>query len=1645
MKRIPLVLCFLVVFFMHAAGQTHAWIDYSQPYFKIPVAQQGIYRLTYQNLQQAGFPVDGVDPNLIQLFHRGQEQAIHVAGQEDAQFNVSDFIEFFGRRNDGTLDADLYKPASLQPHPYHNLYSDTTSYFLTIGTATGKRMAFFNESNTQSQLATPFHYDEKIMVLADQYSGGVNISDEVFTSSFDEGEGWTGVQILQDKFATYTFNAITSVETNAPDSPQLDMLLVGRNNAPHQIEIYVGAAFRLLTSVSFDGFKTKQVTQSLNWTDIGADGNLPVRIKVVNTGIPSRASVSYMKFRYAQKTDAALATNKTFIIPEHGGTAYLEIKNPASNLRLFDITDPDQVMRIGATAVASIVQAVIPAETQRSIYASNAVLTPAIRKTSFRLINPSSHNYIVISHPQLRKPAGDYNDPVKAYAGYRASTEGGRYDTLVINIQDLYNQFNYGETSPRAIFKFLEFLSTVKTPSYLFLIGKGLDIQYKYHRVPGTSTFKDLVPTSGYPGSDAYFSTGLGNTTYEEAIPTGRLTATKPSQVAAYLDKIKEMEALPYNDLWRKKILHLSGGIEDGEPEQFKAFLEEYAGIAEAPYFGGKVSAIAKSSRDLQLINIAEEVNAGLNLVTFFGHSSPSTLDFDIGFVTNKVLGYNNPGKYPMLIMNGCEAGAFFLRDSLFGENWVMAKKKGASAFIAHSSYALVSTLHQYTSSFYEVAYGDSVYLKKGIGDIRKETARRFIDKTYASLLQLSQVQQMILLGDPAVKLFGAPKPDLEINPENVSVVSLTEAPVTAVSDSFAIQFIVRNYGLAIQEPFRVEVTRTLSDNSTIIYDSIYQIPAFSDTLKFIIRPGTERRTGNNRFALYIDADDIIAELNEENNKAVLDFNIPSNGTKNLFPYPFAIVNSSPTVLSFQANDGNTHERDFLLELDTVNTFNSDYKKAYTLTGNILFQKSVDLDQFDADTVTYYWRTRLATPLDGDAGSWQMSSFTYIDQGETGWAQVHFPQLLSDAAEGLIVDESLREIRFQESSTALDIVTFGGSAGKPRDSVSVRIGGAEYNLYGQSNGAFGCRNNTINLIAFDRRSTVPYVGIYFKWYEILYTYGGRRLICGREPFVVNSFMYNEVNTGKNNDLIQYIDNVAEGDSVLLYSIGNASIHLWPAAAKQKAGELGISEAQLNALIPGAPVVILGRKGSEPGSAQIFTSTDVAANKAKLVVNKTVTGRYSNGTLTTPLIGPAEDWNKLVWNIGEQEPGDDVAFDIVGVQMSGESEILYSDVQGNFDLSGIDAADFPYLKIIFNSSDEILLTSAQLQKWMVLYSPVAEGILVPENNIDQVTLAEGETWESDYLFINISDKAFSDSLEVKLLVFNQPNHENKIQRFRIKQPSPGDTTQFTIHFPTNNTAGLNDVEVTVNPRILPEIYYDNNVVRLNSHLLVLQDVNPPVMEVTIDGRFVENGDFVSPDPLMVVKIRDENPFILKTDTTGMRLFLTYPCEGECEPRYIILSGESVRWYPATATSDFYIEFQPASLPSGNYTLRVEGADAKGNLNTDPYEISFVVSDETQVTLIPPYPNPINGSATYGFLLSGNTVPEHFTFSLKDLTGKPVYELNFRSEDLIIGKNNFTWDTTDQQGQTLPNAIYVYEISVQLGLKSFRKRGKVFICR
>lgn len=1640
MIRYFLVCLFLYVLNGAAAQHPNEWINHQQDYFRISVAQDGIYRVTALQLIEAGFPSSGTDPSMIRVFHRGVEQAIHVAGESDGIFDSSDYIEFFGRKNDASLDAMLFKSGVVQHNPYHAIFSDTTSYFLTVGPVAGRRMPLLADYTPAPPIAN-FHIDEKRLVFGDEYARGISERDEMFSSAFETGEGWTSTAIRQGQVRDYVLSGITRT-VPAAGKPTIEIMLVGRNAIAHTMTIRIGSSLRVLKEVTLEPFEPLLISEQVEWNDITVDGRLTVRFSVPNFGYNDQVSVSYLRVRYPQATDVLSLTEKLLEVPAGNSVVNLSLTNALPETRLYDITDPSNVGIVNAVSDTELKATLSDATSGVRIWATSTWRVPAkIQRVRFNEINPQAYDYIFITHPLLRKPAGEYADPVEAYAMYRESMAGGGYRPLVINIGDVFDQFNFGEKSPLAINSFLKFLSESNPPAYLFLVGKGLEYNQKYYRTAnsGTWPYQDLVPTGGSPGSDVAFTIGLSGT--GEGIPTGRLPAMLPSQVAAYLNKVIETESAPFDALWRKKILHLSGGIESWEPSLFKQYLQDFQKIAEAPFLGGQVEAIAKQSREIQTINIAEQVNSGLGLVTFFGHSSTSTLDFDIGYVTNKLMGYSNKGKYPMLLMNGCEVGAFFLRATLFGEDWILADQLGASGFIGHNAYASVNNLYRYSRTFYQVAYGDSVFINRGIGDIKNETGRRFLAGSEESISDRSQVEQMILLGDPAVRLFGASKPDLEVRENQVSVESFNNTSVSVSVDSFAIKFVVRNYGRVDRNPFRVEVRRTYPDNTFETYDSIYMTPLNVDTLYLVIRNTQESKSGNNHFHLTLDADDIIDELDESNNTAEITLFIPGNGTRNLYPADFAIVHEPVVRLSFQTTDLFAAERSFVLEVDTVKTFDSPFKTSYRITGEVLAVQKINL--FTQDSLAYYWRTRLEEALEGEDVNWTVSSFTYISNAPDGWAQIHFPQFLDNVSKGIELDESSRRIAFQSSRTPVDIVTFGASSGKPRDSVSVRIAGQEYNLYTQG---FGCRMNTINLIAFDRSSTSPYVGVYLKWYEINQQYGGRRLLCGREPFVINSFMHNEVATGKS-DLLEYIDNVALGDSVVLYTMGNANFNLWPAAAIDKLGELGISQGQFSELITGEPVVIFARKGSAPGTARIFRSADDNPGTARLVVKQAVTGGYDKGSMTSPLIGPAYYWDKITFSVKDTEPTDDIRLEIRGVKLNREEVVIYDNVSDPIVLSGIDADEFPFLRIVFHTADETLLTSAQISNWMVFYSPVPEGILIPGNRSKStVQVQEGDVYRQQFRFVNISEYAYRDSLTVQSVLSNLNSGDGNHVLTKIRQPAPGDTTHFEITRNTKGFGGSNDLHVFVNPRVLPEQIFDNNLLLLRNAVYAAIDSIPPVTEVTFDGKFIENGEYVAARPRIRISIIDENPFIFRTDTTGIRIFLTTPCgDLPCDPEYISFSRPDVRWYPQPADHKFVIEFSP-TLKDGTYTLSVESADARGNKASVPFGISFVVLNKTSIAVDAPYPNPTAKGSTFAFNVSGSEVPTKVLLEVIDLSGRKVFSHQY-DDAMFVGKNQVFWNGTDQSGGMLPDGLYAYRLKIFTGPLDAGKEtiGKLIIRR
>ena len=90
--------------------------------YKLVVPADGLYRVTYTELQNAGLPVSSLDPRTFKLWLNGAEVNIQVVGEADGQFDSSDYILFYGQAA-------------------NTRYAGPNVYWLTYGNGNGARMA----------------------------------------------------------------------------------------------------------------------------------------------------------------------------------------------------------------------------------------------------------------------------------------------------------------------------------------------------------------------------------------------------------------------------------------------------------------------------------------------------------------------------------------------------------------------------------------------------------------------------------------------------------------------------------------------------------------------------------------------------------------------------------------------------------------------------------------------------------------------------------------------------------------------------------------------------------------------------------------------------------------------------------------------------------------------------------------------------------------------------------------------------------------------------------------------------------------------------------------------------------------------------------------------------------------------------------------------------------------------------------------------------------------------------------------------------------------------------------------------------------------------------------------------------------------
>ncbi|HRH58300.1 MAG TPA: hypothetical protein PLS10_11640, partial [Chitinophagales bacterium] len=99
-KILPIL--FLIGLFTVAKAQPYGneWIKYDGgTYYKFKVGKTSLYRINYATLNSLGIPANQLKGSDFKLFRNGVEVPLYVSTNN--VFGPSDFIEFYGEKNDG--------------------------------------------------------------------------------------------------------------------------------------------------------------------------------------------------------------------------------------------------------------------------------------------------------------------------------------------------------------------------------------------------------------------------------------------------------------------------------------------------------------------------------------------------------------------------------------------------------------------------------------------------------------------------------------------------------------------------------------------------------------------------------------------------------------------------------------------------------------------------------------------------------------------------------------------------------------------------------------------------------------------------------------------------------------------------------------------------------------------------------------------------------------------------------------------------------------------------------------------------------------------------------------------------------------------------------------------------------------------------------------------------------------------------------------------------------------------------------------------------------------------------------------------------------------------------------------------------------
>ncbi|MBD2701077.1 type IX secretion system sortase PorU [Spirosoma sp. BT702] len=735
---------------------------------KIGVTSSGVYRLSQSQLARISPAFASTDPRKLRLYGNGgavlpqpnstprindlAENAIQVAGEADGRFDADDAIIFFGQ----SPHVIRYDSVARRFSHQINAYSDTTFYFLTIGTTSGLRIqerpAGAVSATAANTTFDDYQFQEK---------------DLVKTPTVRSGREWLGEYLTIDTTKIITFD-MPGLVANSPIRVVSSVMAGATSSTAYRFglnDVAIGSV--AIPSVSGYEYDFQGVLRSIDTLVAKPTAISPLRISVTFQKRGQISAQGYLNFVGVQARRELRQYDSPTWARRLGAGSYA-VRQATNALRIWDVTNP----LVPATQSYSLSSA------QDAAWSSTR-MADYFLFTDTQLITPVS--LVSVANQDLHsQPTPDlvivtpaaWRDQAERLATFRR--EHDQLSVLVATTSQVYNEFGSGRPDVTAIRDMVRYFY-LKQPNklrYLLLFG---DATYDYRNIMGMTNptqQANMVPVyesreSQHPvlsySSDDYFGfmgadegewpeSVAGD--YQMVIGVGRLPVKSASEAQTVVDKlIRYSSDKSVTGDWQTKVMMIAddgdGNIHQGDANSLAAIVETQSPMyrPERVFLDAFPQENTANGQKAPTVNqlINQAMVDGRLVINYSGHGGVLALADEQIVTLQDILSWKNR-RLPLMVTATCQFGRYDDPNVNSGaELALLSRIGGPIGLLTTTRPVYANTNLLLNEAFYRFLFKPINGQMPRLGDV--------IRLTKNNSLAGSLNRNFALLGDPSMRL----------------------------------------------------------------------------------------------------------------------------------------------------------------------------------------------------------------------------------------------------------------------------------------------------------------------------------------------------------------------------------------------------------------------------------------------------------------------------------------------------------------------------------------------------------------------------------------------------------------------------------------------------------------------------------------------------------------------------------------------------------------------------------------------------------------------------------------------------------------------------------------------------------------------------